>query len=87
MGRRATMQSSSGFMRTVSFQPSSLGSGGLIAPSQPTRLMTCTLKRWKWMACVSTPLWVIFQICVPSPSDPTGVARSELVMFSVSGSR
>ena len=60
------MTSSSGFMRTVSFQPSSLGSGGLIVPSQPTRLITCTLNRWKWMAWVSTPLWVIFQICVPS---------------------
>ena len=29
IGRKATMMSSSGFIRTVSFQPSSLGSGGL----------------------------------------------------------
>ena len=53
--------SSSGFIRTVSFQPSSLVSGGLTAPSQPTRLITCTLNRWKWMKWVSTPLCVIFQ--------------------------
>ena len=46
---RATMMSSSGFIRTVSFQPSSLASGGLIVPSQPTRLITCTLNRWKWI--------------------------------------
>ena len=39
--------SSSGFIRTVSFQPSSLGSGGFTAPSQPTRLITWTLNRWK----------------------------------------
>ena len=36
--------------RTVSFQPSSSASGGLMAPSQPTRLITWTLNRWKWMA-------------------------------------
>ena len=57
-----------------------------MAPSQPTRLMTCTLKRWKWMACVSTPLWVIFQICVPSPAT-TGPGVTESVMISVAGSR
>ena len=69
-GRKATMMSSSGFIRTVSFQPSSLGSGGLTTPSQPTRLITCTLNRWKWIEWVSTPLWVIFQIWVPSAADP-----------------
>ena len=31
--REATMMSSSGFILTVSFQPSSSGHGGLIAPS------------------------------------------------------
>ena len=80
------MTSSSGFIRTVSFQPSSLGSGGLIAPSQPTRLITCTLNRWKWMAWVSTPLCVIFQIWVPSVSDPIWVARPDGLMISVGGS-
>jgi hypothetical protein len=45
----ATMMSSRGFILTVSFHPTSLESGGVICPSQPTRLMTCTLKRWKWM--------------------------------------
>ncbi len=59
----------------VSFQPTSLGSGGLTVPSQPTRLISCTLTRWKWTGWVSTPLWVIFQIWV-SPS----------LMFSVTGS-
>ena len=49
IGRMATMMSSSGFIRTVSFQPSSFASGGWIAPSQPTRLITCTLNRWKWI--------------------------------------
>ena len=34
--------------------------------SQVTRLSTCTSYRWKWIGWVSTPLWVIFQICVPS---------------------
>ena len=34
--------------------------------SQATRLSTCTSYRWKWIGCVSTPLWVIFQIWVPS---------------------
>ena len=58
-----------------------------MAPSQPTRLITCTLNRWKWMACVSTPLWVIFQICVPSLAMPTERRRSaEFVMISVGGS-
>ena len=34
-----------GFMITVSFQPISVGSGGFTMPSQPTRLINCTLKR------------------------------------------
>ena len=45
----------------VSFQPSSLASGGDV-PSQSTRLITCTSNRWKWIGWVSTPLCVIFQI-------------------------
>src|SRR6185369_3471360 len=61
-GLNATMASSSGFILTVSFQPISLSSGGLMAPSQPTRLITWTLKRWKCTGWVSTPLWVIFHI-------------------------
>ena len=36
IGRRATMVSSSGAMRTVSFQPSSSGSGGMMMLSQVT---------------------------------------------------
>ncbi len=37
------------------------------------------------MGCVSTPLWVIFQICVPSPSTgDIGVIESS--MISVAGS-
>src|SRR5450759_2535242 len=40
MGCRATRMSSSGFIRTVSFQPASLASIARIEPSQPTRLMT-----------------------------------------------
>ena len=41
-GRSATMVSSSGLTRTVSFQPSSLASGGMMMLSQVTRLITCT---------------------------------------------
>jgi hypothetical protein len=41
--RMATMMSSSGCIFTVSFQPSSFGIGGFTVPSQPTRLITCTL--------------------------------------------
>ena len=71
-------------MRTVSFQPRSLSSGGVLtgpvvlSGSVDTHLMRFTiwtLTRWKWMAWVSTPLWVMRQICV-SPS----------AMFSVDGS-
>src|SRR5664279_2038841 len=43
IGLIATIASSSGFILTVSFQPSSLASGGRTAPSQPTRLISCTL--------------------------------------------
>ena len=39
---RATIVSSSGLMRTVSFQPSSVGSGLRTMPSQPTRLSNWT---------------------------------------------
>ncbi len=66
IGRRATIVSSSGLTRMVSFQPSSDGSGGMMMLSQVTRLRIWTLNRWKWNGCVSTPLWVIFQIWVPS---------------------
>jgi hypothetical protein len=44
--------------------------------SQVTRFSTCTSNAWKWMGCVSTPLWVIFQICVPSPATAMGVAST-----------
>ena len=70
------MVSSSGLMRTVSFQPSSLASGGRMIPSQPTRLRSCTSKRWKWIGCVSTPLCVIFQIWVPSVATEIGVTST-----------
>ena len=73
IGRRATIVSSSGLTRTVSFQPSSFASGGMMMPSHVTRLITCTSYRWKWIGCVSTPLWVIFQIWVPSAADEIGV--------------
>ena len=87
IGRRATMQSSNGFIRTVSFQPSSFGSGGFTTPSQSTRLISCTLKRWKWIGCVSTPLWVIFQIWVPSPVAPIWTWRMVVSStISVAGS-
>ena len=36
------MVSSSGLTRTVSFQPSSLASGGMMMLSHVTRLITCT---------------------------------------------
>ena len=72
-----------GFMRTVSFQPSSLGSGGRSVPSIATRLITCTLNRWKWMAWVSTPWWSTRQIWVPSFRAPIWVAFDESRMMSV----
>ena len=46
-GLKATMVCSSGSTLTVSFQPSSSASGGTMTPSQPTRLTSCTLYRWK----------------------------------------
>ena len=67
VGRSATIVSSSGLVRMVSFQPSSFASGGRICPSQPTRFTSCTSKMWKWTGWVSTPLCEIFQSCVPSP--------------------
>ena len=65
-GRRATIVSSSGLTRTVSFHPSSFASGGMMMLSHVTRFRTCTSNAWKWIGCVSTPLCVIFQIWVPS---------------------
>ena len=73
IGRSATIVSSSGLMRTVSFQPSSDGSVGMMMLSQVTRLRSWTLNRWKWIGCVSTPLCVIFQIWVPSFPDEIGL--------------
>ena len=49
IGRRATIVSSSGLIRTVSFQPSSFASGGMMMLSQVTRLITWTSNRWKWI--------------------------------------
>ena len=46
LGRRATIASSPGFTRKVSFQPVSLASGGrMVMPSAAMRLINCTLKR------------------------------------------
>ena len=56
IGRRATIVSSKGETRTVSFQPSSVLSGGMMMLSHVTRLSTWTLNRWKWIGWVSTPL-------------------------------
>ena len=41
-GRRATIVSCSGLIRTVSFHPSSVASGGMMMLSHVTRLSTCT---------------------------------------------
>ena len=76
IGRIATIVSSSGLIRTVSFQPSSFASGLRTMPSQPTRFRSCTSNRWKWIGCVSTPLCVIFQICVPSSAVEMGVTST-----------
>ena len=84
-GRRATMVSSSGCMRTVSFEPISPGSGAYFAPSQPTRLTSCTSNRWKCTGWLSTPLCVIFQICVPSPRVTD--LRADLVRVEDFGGR
>ncbi len=48
-----------------------------------TRLTSCALKRWVWIVCVSTPLWVIAQICVPSGSVPIWLPEKEPEMTSV----
>lgn len=82
MGRTAMMVSSSGLTRTVSFQPSSVASGGMMMLSHVTRLSTWTSLRWKCSGWVSTPLWVIFQICVPSGATAeTGVTFRGSVDF------
>ena len=73
-GRSATMVSSRGDMRTVSFHPSSFASGRMTMLSQVTRLSSWTSNRWKWIGCVSTPLCVNRQICVPSAVVEIGVA-------------
>ena len=78
IGRIATMVSWSGLTRTVSFQPSSWGSVAMMLLSQATRLRTWTSYRWKWIGCVSTPLWVIFQIWVPSLATEIGVTSMPL---------
>ncbi|GAO04619.1 hypothetical protein PSR1_03514 [Anaeromyxobacter sp. PSR-1] len=75
-GRIATMVSSSGLIRTVSFQPSSFASARRTMPSQPTRLTSWMSNRWKWMGWVSTPLCVIFQSCVPSSAVVIGVTST-----------
>src|SRR5512139_1925377 len=72
-GRMATIVSWSGLTLTVSFHPSSVGSGGMMILSHVTRFSTCTSVAWKWIGWVSTPLWVIFQICVPSSAVAIGV--------------
>ena len=41
-GRRAMIVSCSGLIRTVSFHPSSVASGGVMMLSHPTRFKTCT---------------------------------------------
>ena len=41
--------------------------------SQATRFSNCTSYRWKCSGWVSTPLWVIFQIWVPSSALAIGV--------------
>ena len=46
--------------------------------SQVTRLSTCTSYRWKWIGCVSTPLWVMRQIWVPSVALEMGVTLTSL---------
>ena len=82
IGRTATMVSWSGLIRTVSFHPSSDGSVGMLMPSQVTRFSTCTSNRWKWIGWVSTPLCVIFQICVPSSPVLMGVTSRLLGRLS-----
>ena len=65
-----------GFMRTVSFQPSSFGSGAMAAPCKfgapPAYCLTlkaclestCTFTKWKWMGCVSPVRLTISQTSV-----------------------
>src|SRR5512137_399824 len=80
IGLTATMVSSSGATRTVSFQPNSVWSGGMMMLSQVTRLINCTSYRCQWMGCVSTPLWVMRQICVPSE-----LVAMEAILISLTG--
>ena len=46
--------------------------------SHVTRLTSCTSYRWKWIGCVSTPLCVMRQICVPSVALEMGVILTSL---------
>ena len=87
IGRSATIVSSSGLIRTVSFQPSSVASTCLRLLSQATRLRTWTSYRWKWIGCVSTPLCVIRQICDPSAADEIGGIFTSLTGRPVSRRR
>src|SRR5512137_837418 len=90
IGRMAKYVSSNGLTRTVSFQPSSAGSGAMMLLSHVTRFSSCTSYRWKWIGCVSTPLCVNFQICVPSDATAMGfrfcvVGRLAPLKISVAG--
>gem|GEM_PF-6624977 len=79
--------SSSGFIRIVSFHPTSFAAGAVTAPSQPTRLMSWMSVMCQCMAWVSTPLWVTFQIWVPSFRLPIGAAARVSLTISVGGNR
>jgi len=73
--RIATTTSSSGFSRSVSFQPTSSVAGGLTVPSQPTRLTSCTSTMLKWIEFDQKPLSTSFQICIsPSPMMSVGAS-------------
>ena len=66
-GRTAIVTDSSGSTRTVSFQPSSPGSGGRASPSRRARCRTCTSNPSNVTLCETVPSCVIRQIWVPSP--------------------
>ena len=72
-------------MRSVSFQPSSPGSGARASPSRCARASTWTLKAPKWMLCDSVPSCVMRHTCVPSPTRGA-VARAAPATNSVAGS-
>ena len=76
LGRSASTMSSNGFILMVSFQPYSLSCGGLTVPSQPMRLINCTLIMWMCTGCWSTPLCVIFQICTSSLANRSVVGST-----------